>query len=1185
MCAQSPGINRGNIMLMTRPPRRNRGPRAFDGACRLAIACIGAGLLALNPGVRASEATASVGSTITDPSAISTMPEAGKSVPHPLRIRGRVSYYDPEYRLLWLERDDHTGVYVPLGPNPLPIRTGQYVAIDGKVTPNRGLRPEEVTVRVISEEAPVTPLDTFGRINDLDYFTNRVAVADGYVDSQFNLDDHHVRLVAIVENRPVICWVFADDPAKVADWQGHFVRITGLYSGRFDSTRTTSTIEFWLGSSRDVQVLGSLDSLAGFEKPQTPIAELYRCGPAMEVHLRGRIEARKPGTAIIIRDSTGQVEVRSLQEQRLEIGTEVDVLGKVAVSNEHWVLDPALYRPVPAPAAGPPAAPPGAAGVLESAAEIRALGPAEAAEQRPVVMRGMVAWQVPDADYFVLLDRTAGIRVYFDQAAPRELQREKFIEIRGVTRTDRQGAAVSLHDFFDLGSTNYPAPKAITVNEALTGREDGGWVEMRGFVRNIETVGEWRTVNVTTPEGSFVAKFKLPFTFTASPGARIHADGVCDIVLDPVSLETTVTVLVPGPQYLAVEEEPPGNLFDLPLRRVSDLAQIGGTSDLLRVRVAGMVRHVVAGQSVYLEEGSRSLLVLSRESEGLSTGEHIEAVGVLGQEGARTVLRDAVFRRVTGGTEAPAIFMANPRQLAPGADYRLVRVRGTLTDVFRGAGNTRLTLEQGGATFDASLDQSAGSAPLDLAIGSGLEVTGIYQLIFDDFRRPRAFQMLLRSPADVKVIESARFWTIRRSLTAASILGGCVILGLIWIATLRRRVRIQTDEIRVHAEEKVRLEAEVQRAARLESLGRLAGGIAHEYNNLLTVITGNLSLMKLNPVVMAEEGDQVLEIEKGARRARDVSRRLLTFSVGGEPVLSVTDLAGVVKEAAERAARGAKARCSYSIVPDLKTAAADSEQIAQAVEIIVRGAAHAMPEGGTIQISLANIEIAPESHVLPAGSYVQTSIADAGEAISAEELQRIFDPFSSTRRDNSGVDLSTAYSIIKKHHGHLEAKSGAGFGVVFTFWLPVAGERKETAPAAAGVGPISELASAPRVLLMDDEESIRRISSKVLNRLGLESVAVADGSSALKEFSAAKESGKPFSLLVFDLTVPEGLGGLATIEAIRKTDARTPAIVCSGYSSDPVMANFEKFGFQAAVAKPYDVARFTETVKNLLAGR
>jgi CheY-like chemotaxis protein len=376
----------------------------------------------------------------------------------------------------------------------------------------------------------------------------------------------------------------------------------------------------------------------------------------------------------------------------------------------------------------------------------------------------------------------------------------------------------------------------------------------------------------------------------------------------------------------------------------------------------------------------------------------------------------------------------------------------------------------------------------------------------------------------------------------------------------------------------------VQRAARLESLGRLAGGIAHEFNNLLTAITGNLSLMKLNPVVLAAEGDQILEIESGARRARDVSRRLLTFSVGGEPVLSVTDLAGVVQEAAGRAVRGTKAQCSYSIAPGLRPATADPEQVAQAVEIIVRNAAHAMPEGGTVRISLTNVEMASVSHVLPAGSYVQASIADAGEAICAEELQRIFDPFSPTRRDTSGLDLSTAYSIIKKHRGHIEARSEAGLGVVFMLWLPAAGEGKESAPAARGSDPIGELAPAPRVLVMDDEESIRRISSKFLNRLGLESVAVADGSSALREFSAAKESGKPFSLLVFDLSVPEGLGGLATIEAIRKTDSRTPAIVCSGYSSDPVMANFAKFGFQAAVAKPYDVARFRETVKSVLAG-
>jgi signal transduction histidine kinase/CheY-like chemotaxis protein/uncharacterized protein YdeI (BOF family) len=1105
-------------------------------------------------------------------------------MPHLLRIQGRVNYYDPEYKLLWFERSGHPGVYVQLGPDPLPIRTGQYVAIDGRVTPDMGLRPEEVTVKVISDDAPVAPLETSGHINDLDRFTNQVATAEGYVDSQLALDDHHVRLVTIVENRPVICWVFAEDPAKMPDWQGRLVRVTGLYSGRFDSTHTTSTIEFWLGSSKDVQVLGTLDSLAGFNESPTPIADLYKCGPAREVRVRGMIEARKAGTTIVVSDTTGEVEVRSLQQQRLEPGTEVDVVGHVAASNEHWVLEPALYRPVGAPAAGAQAPPPPSGGVLESAAQVRALAPAEAAGRRPVVIRGMVAWEVADADYFVLLDRTAGIRVYFNRPASTELQREKFIEVRGVTRTDRNGAAVILSGFTDLGSTYYPTPKAITVNEALTGRETGGWVEMRGFIRNIETAGDWRTVNVTTPDGSFAARFKLPFTFSAAPGARIHADGVCEVVLDPVSLETTVTVLIPGPQYLAVEEDAPGDLFNLPLRRISELGRTGGTSELLRVRVSGTVRYVVPGQSVYLEEGNRSLLILSRESQGLSAGERIEAAGVLGQEGARTVLRDAVFRHVGGGPESPAIVMADPRQLAPEADFRLVRMRGTLIDLSRGPGKTRLTLEQGDTLFDAVLDQSAGGAPLDPVVGAGLEVTGIYQLIFDDFRRPRAFQILLRSPADVRVITPARFWTARRSLMAASLLGGCVLLGLVWIATLRRRVRIQTEEIRIHAEERVRLEAEVQRAARLESLGRLAGGIAHEYNNLLTAITGNLSLIKLNPVVMAEERDQVLEIEKAARRARDVSRRLLTFSVGGEPVLSVTDLAGIVQDAAERGVRGTQGRCSYAIVPDLKPAAADPEQVAQAVEIMVRTAAHAMPEGGTIRISLNNVEIASASHVLPAGSYVKASIADSGEEISAEELQRIFDPFSSTRRDNSGLDLSTTYSIIKKHHGHIEAKSEAGLGVVFTFWLPVAKEGRESAPAVAAAVPNAGLAPPRRVLLMDDEESIRRISSKVLNRLGLEAVAVADGSSALKEFSAARETGNPFSLLVFDLTVPGGLGGIATIEAIRKTDARTPAIVCSGYASDPVMANFALYGFQAAVAKPYDIDRFGETVKSVLAG-
>ena len=871
--------------------------------CGLAAVCMAGGFFRFNGGLQASEASDWIGISSGDLGALLSMPLAEKSVSHPVHFRGRVNYYDPEYRLLWLENDQHAAIYVPTGPNPLPLRTGQYVTIDGMITPNRGLRPDEVSVRVVYEDAPIIPLETRGRINDFDQLTNHVATAKGYVDNQLALDDHHVRLALIVENRPVICWIFAEDPAKIPDWQGRFVRISGLYTGRFDSTHTTSIIEFWVGSSEAVTDLGSMDSLAGFNESETPIAELYKCLPGSEVHLRGRIEARKPGTAIVVKDLTGQVDVRSLQRQRLETGSEVDVYGKVVASNDRWEIESAFYRPVPADGAGTlPAIPVGEKGI-ESVAQIRELGIAPHDQPRPVVVRGMVAWLDAEADYFILLDRTAGIRVYLDRTSPEELQREKYIEVRGKTRADPTGTAISLNDFVDLGSTTYPVPKPIAVNDALNGSEDGGWVEMRGYVSKIETSGKWRTVIVTTPDGNFGAKFKLPFTFTASAGARIRANGVCETVLDPVSLETKVSVLIPGPQYLAVEEEAPGDLFKIPLRRISDLARIAKNTDLIRVHIAGIVSHVVSGQSVYLEDGNKGLLALGRESQRLSADEHVEAVGVLGKDGARVILRDAVFRQVKEGSAELPIGMVAAPQLEPGYDYRLVRMRGTLIDVFSGPESTRLTLEQGDTIFDAILAQPPASELVHFSIGAGLEVTGIYQLIFDDFRRPRGFQILLRSPADVRVFAPARFWTVRQSLAAAAILGACVILGLAWIVTLRRRVRVQTEEIRLHAEEKSRLEAEVQRAARLESLGRLAGGIAHEFNNILTVITGNISLMKLNPLVAAEEGEQILEVEKGALRARAVAKRLLTFSIGGEPVLRVTDLAGLVRGITEKTVR------------------------------------------------------------------------------------------------------------------------------------------------------------------------------------------------------------------------------------------------------------------------------------------
>ncbi len=1124
--------------------------------------------------------------TITDPAMVWAMPSEEKVLQHPLRIEGRVSYYDPGFRIFWIERNQ-VGVYVQLSGNPPLLHTGQYVVIEGKITPNRGLSAADVSVQVVDEKAPVTPLETAGRINDLTAFHGRVVTVEGYVDSQQLIDAEHLRMILIVENRPVFCWVKPDDPNRVPDWQGQFVRVTGLYSRRFDPTQTSASIELWLGRQDGVTALGTLENKAEFNQPVTPIAELYAVRPGTAVRVRGLVETQRIGIAMTVRDATGQVEIRSIQQRHLQAGSPVEVIGRVTtLSSGQWVLDPALYRPAPVAAKESDAVPPAEDGLLKTVAQIRALGVEEAALGRPVEITGMVTWSLPESDFLFLQDLTGGVRVYYDRAKTGDIRYGKYFQIRGVTRAGRVAPAVELREFTDRGSMSHPPAKPITLEQALTGREDGEWVELRGFVHDTVSEGDWRWINVTSPAGNFTGHLQNPVNFVANPGSLIRIHGVCETKADADGRITGITLRVPFLHDITIEEDAPPDYYDLPRRPLGDLAQLSGGQNMLRVRVTGTVQSAVPGQSVTLEEGHTGLLLLTHETQPLQPGDRIEAVGILGREGVRTILREAVWRKTGTGPAPEPLVLEEAKRLEPAADSRLVRLRGTLIDVFRRYGQTRLTLQQGNTLFDAILDQPIGGARLNLDLGAGLDVTGIYKLVFDDTRQSRSFQVQLRTPEDVRVYAPARLWTVQRALTVSAILGGCVLLGLAWIRALRRQVLQQTDQMRGQIEQQARLEAEVQRAARLESLGVLAGGIAHDYNNLLTVIMGNLSLMKFNPLVMGTESERVREIEHGTLRARDLTRQLITFAEGGEPMCVATNLSEIVHQAVQRVLVKTNIRCAYDIATDLRPALVDAEQIAQAVQNLLHNAMEAMPNGGLVRIVLANAAVDAGFFGLTPGHYLTLNIIDTGEGIPPDALPRIFDPFFTTKTSGGGLGLATVYSIIKKHRGHIQVQSRVGQGTTFSLWLPATEALLQSAPA--GLPPPVQRASAAlpaRVLLMDDEDSIRRLGVILLQRMEFEPTAVADGASALREFEAARNAGRPFSLLILDLTIPGGLGGKATLEAIRKIDAEIPAIVSSGYSRDPVMANFRDHGFQAVVPKPYDIAKFTETIRQLVADR
>jgi PAS domain S-box-containing protein len=370
--------------------------------------------------------------------------------------------------------------------------------------------------------------------------------------------------------------------------------------------------------------------------------------------------------------------------------------------------------------------------------------------------------------------------------------------------------------------------------------------------------------------------------------------------------------------------------------------------------------------------------------------------------------------------------------------------------------------------------------------------------------------------------------------------------------------------------ERKRLEGEVLKVRKLESLGVLAGGIAHDFNNLLMGILGNLSLAREELANPAEAAELLHEAEQATLRARKLTQQLLTFSRGGAPVRKVIALRPVVEEAASFALSGATARGEQTFAQDLWAVQADAGQIGQVIHNLVINAVQAMTQGGVIRISCDNVSLADGEVVpLPAGRYVRLAVQDTGPGIAPEHLPRVFDPYFTTKAGGHGLGLASVYSIARKHGGHVTVASAPGAGTTFEVYLPAASGEISGARPPAAVVPAAPRGT--RILVMDDEAAVRRVGASMLERLGYDVESAADGAAAIEAARAARERGRPFDLMLLDLTVPGGMGGVEALKQIRAFEPGAVFIATSGYSNDPVMSDFRAYGFAAAVAKPYSL--------------
>ncbi len=382
-----------------------------------------------------------------------------------------------------------------------------------------------------------------------------------------------------------------------------------------------------------------------------------------------------------------------------------------------------------------------------------------------------------------------------------------------------------------------------------------------------------------------------------------------------------------------------------------------------------------------------------------------------------------------------------------------------------------------------------------------------------------------------------------------------------------------------------RAEDEAFQSEKLRSISLLAGGIAHDFNNILTAVLGNISVVRMEMGDDDPHAGKLRAAEKAALQAKTLTQQLLTFSKGGAPVLETTTVDQVVEECAQFVLRGSNVRCDVIKDENLWTVDADKGQIAQVINNLVINADQAMPEGGLIKIRITNETLKLDDvPALGAGDYLRIQVSDRGCGISPDNLKRVFDPYFTTKENGSGLGLASAQSIVTGHKGTMTVQSEPGKGTTFTIFLP-----RSTKPLPvpeAATDPESEIhKGSGRILVMDDMEAMMLVAGEILKVLGYEVEFSTNGEEAIEAYKRAKESGNPFDAVVFDLTVPGGMGGEEASEILLRYDPDMIAIASSGYTTSNVMSDYKNSPFKAVVPKPYRIKEMSAALQRALGGR
>ena len=462
-------------------------------------------------------------------------------------------------------------------------------------------------------------------------------------------------------------------------------------------------------------------------------------------------------------------------------------------------------------------------------------------------------------------------------------------------------------------------------------------------------------------------------------------------------------------------------------------------------------------------------------------------------------------------------------------------------------------------------------------------------------------------------IQNDERWVLFRSLAKQANLGSCwsepiisskgAVLGTfamyhsrahtpsaldIGVITEAAQLAAIAIERKADEEERSKIELQLLQTKRLESIGALAAGIAHDFNNFLTSLFGFIELAQ----IYMRQGSfkkAALSLENATKaldRSKSLSNQLLTFSQGGTPLKRICQISDLIKETCSFALSGSNVNYKINIMEELWLCNIDRHQIAQVIDNIVRNSREALANGGDITITAENYKVLNDfPGLLAAGDYLKITISDDGQGIPVDMMDKVFELFFSTKEVGRGLGLSIAYSIIKKHAGHIQVKSKYGSGASFEVYLPAITDPSITESILPVQDNVIEAAKVhAKILVMDDEESIRALVSNILEALGYSYELAESGEVAISLYRKALNESRPFDLVILDLTVRGGLGGEETIKALLQIDPKVKALVSSGYANNPIAVEPTLHGFLGSVPKPYSIANIARAIDRSLRG-